>query len=354
MSTRKKTVKAIAQQAAVQLEGKTSGYGLLLADLKQEIGRARVRAALAVNHELVTLYWSIGKHILTAQAAQGWGAKVIEQISADLQTEFPDMTGLSVRNILYMKQFAAAYPDEQITQQLAAQIPWFHNCTILDKVSDPAEREFYIRETIANGWSRNVLVHQIESKLYERQGKAVSNFQQTLPPPQSDLAQQLFKDPYTFDFLNLGAEFSERELEKELIHRVRDFLLEMGRGFAFVGSQYHLEVGGEDYYLDLLFYHLELRCFVVIDLKVGKFLPEYAGKMNFYLSAVDDLLKHEADAQSIGLILCKDKNRIIAEYAMRDINKPLAVAEYRLKSELPERLRDKLPDPQELERRLST
>ena len=224
---------------------------------------------------------------------------------------------------------------------------------LLDKVNDYDTRLWYAEKTVENGWSRSIVTFQIDSALHNRQGKAISNFSKTLPSPQSDLAQQLFKDPYTFDFLNLGKEFTERELEKALIDRVKDFMLEMGRGFAFVGNQYHLEVGDDDFSIDLLFYHLELRCFVVIDLKIGKFLPEYAGKMNFYLSAVDDLLKHETDSPSIGLILCKDKNRVIAEYAMRDLNKPMTVTEYHLKAELPEALRGKLPDPEEIERRLS-
>jgi len=253
-----------------------------------------------------------------------------------------------------MRKFAETYPDEQIVQQAAAQIPWFHNCVLLDKVKDSNEREWYLRKTIEQGWSRNILVHQIESQLYHRQGKAITNFEQTLPPVQSDLAQQILKDPYKFDFLSLGEEAQERDLEKALLKHIRDFLLELGVGFAFVGSQYHLEVGGEDFYLDLLFYHLHLRCFVVIDLKVGQFKPEFSGKMNFYVSAVDDLLRHPSDQPSIGIILCKTHNQTIVEYALRDLNKPIGVSTYQLRQALPEHLQGSLPTIEQLETELET
>jgi len=330
------------------------GYDDFLRDLKERIRSAQVRAVLAVNRELVLLYWQIGRDILTRQQQQGWGAKVIERLSADLRSSFPEMKGFSRTNLLYMRAFAEAYPDEQIVQQLAGQIPWFHNCTLLDKVKNPTERLWYIQQTTQHGWSRNVLIHQIESGLYHRQGKATTNFDRTLPQPQSELAQQLLKDPYNFDFLSLGKDALERDLERALIDHIRDFLLELGVGFAFVGSQYHLEVGGQDFYLDLLFYHLRLRCYVVVDLKMSDFQPEFSGKMNFYLSAADDLLRHPDDQPSIGIILCKSKNQAIAEYALRDLNKPIGVSAYQLQSALPEQLKNSLPTIEELEDVLET
>jgi predicted nuclease of restriction endonuclease-like (RecB) superfamily len=305
-------------------------YRDLLASLKNQIRTARVRTALAVNRELVLLYWRVGKEILTRQRQEGWGTRVIERLAVDLRAEFPDMQGLSPRNLKYMRSFAEAWTDESIVQAPLAQLPWYHNLALLEKVKSSLERLWYARQTIQNGWSRNILVMQIESGLYRRQGSAITNFQATLPQPDSDLAQQLIKDPYTFDFLTLAQDTRERELECELVTHLRDFLLELGAGFAFVGSQVPLEAGGEDFRVDLLFYHLKLRCFVVIDLKMGPFKPEYAGKMNFYLAVVDDLMRHPEDKPSIGLILCKAKNRVIAEYALRNIATPLGVSEFKL------------------------
>jgi predicted nuclease of restriction endonuclease-like (RecB) superfamily len=284
------------------LTKRPEGYEEFLRDLKQRIRTAQVRAVLAVNRELVLLYWQIGREILERQDLAGWGAKIIESLAADLHHEFPEVKGFSPRNLKYMRALAEAYPDSAFVQHVVAQIPWGHNVRILDGTRDRVEREWYIRQTIQNGWSRNVLVLQIESGLYRRQGKAQTNFTATLPAPQSDLAQQVLKDPYNFDFLMLAADARERELESGLLEHLRKFLLELGVGFAFVGSQYPLEVGGEDFRIDLLFYHLKLRCFVVIDLKMGASQPEYAGKMNFYLSAVDDLLRHPADQPSIGVV----------------------------------------------------
>lgn len=251
-----------------------------------------------------------------------------------------------------MRALAEAYPTESFVQEVLAQITWYPNITLLDKIKNPEEREFYVRKTIEHGWSRNVLVHQIESDLYHRQGKAIANFDRTLPAPQSELAQQILKDPYNFDFLSISEKVQERELEQALIQHLREFLLELGVGFAFVGSQYHLEVGCEDFYIDLLFYHLHLRCYVVIELKVCEFQPEFAGKMNFYLSAIDDLLRHEGDRPSIGLILCKTRNRIIVEYALRDTLKPMGVAAYLITASLPEHLKGSLPTVEELEREM--
>jgi predicted nuclease of restriction endonuclease-like (RecB) superfamily len=327
-------------------------YDHFLADLKERIRAAQVKAALAVNRELVLLYWEIGRDILARQSEQGWGAKVIDRLARDLQSAFPGVKGFSSRNLKYMRALAAAYPDEQFVQQVAAQMPWFHNCVILDKIRDPAECQWYIHKTIEHGWSRNVLVHQIDSGLYARQGKAQTNFTRTLPPSQSDLAQEILKDPYNFDFLTLGEDAHERDLERGLLDHIRSFLLELGVGFAFVGSQYHLEVGGQDFYIDLLFYHLKLRCFVVIDLKMTAFEPEFAGKMNFYLSAVDDLLRHSQDDPSIGLILCKSRNSVIVEYALRDTGKPIGISAYELTRSLPEGLQGSLPTIEELESEL--
>lgn len=327
-------------------------YTELLKDIKERIRGAQVRAVLSANREMVLLYWQIGSVILNRQAAEKWGAKVIDRLAADLRADFPEMKGFSPRNLKYMRAFAQAFPNEQFVQQLAAQIPWFHNCTILDKLSDAVEREWYIRKTIEHGWSRPVLVHQIESGLYRRQGKAITNFDRTLPAQQSELAHQALKDPYLFDFLNLAEEAEERDFERGLMEHIRKFLLELGVGFAFVGSQYHLEVGNRDFYPDLLFYHLRLRCYVVIDLKTGEFQPEYAGKMNFYLSAVDDLLRHKDDQPSIGIILCKAKTKVIVEYALRDTRKPIGVSGYKLTESLPKKLQGKLPTIEELEKEL--
>ena len=259
----------------------SDGYADLLRDVKERVRSAQRRAAAAVNSQLVLLYWSIGRLILARQDRQGWGAKVIERLSEDLRREFPDMKGLSARNLRYMRAFAEAWPDEAIVQQVVAKLPWGHNVRLLDYANTPSEREWYARAAIENGWSRNVLVHQIESGLYARQGKAVTNFRRALRAPESDLAAQMLKDPYNFDFLTLADDARERDLQRGLLQHLRDFLLELGVGFAFVGSQVHIEVGGEDYYLDLLFCHLRLRRFVVVELKLGSFQPEFTGKLNF-------------------------------------------------------------------------
>lgn len=325
------------------------GYEEFLRDLKTRIRQAQLRAALAVNRELIVLYWQIGRDILERQKKAGWGTKVIDRLADDLHASLPDTQGFSSRNLKYMRALAEAWPDEAIVQQLVAQIPWGHNVRILDMVKDASERQWYIHQTMENGWSRNVLVHQIESGLYHRQGKALTNFNATLPPLQSDLAEQVLKDPYNFEFLTIAGDAREKELEAGLLEHLRKFLLELGVGFAFVGSQYHLEVGGEDFRIDLLFYHLKLRCYIVIDLKTGAFKPEYAGKMNFYLSAVDDLLRHSDDHRSIGIILCKSKNATVAEYALRDTTKPIGVSDYRVTESLPADLKASLPTVEQLE-----
>lgn len=329
-------------------------YANLLAELKQRIREERLRVVMTANAAMVLLYWDIGCAILDRQQHEGWGAKVIDRLSADLRREFPDMQGLSPRNLKYMRAFAAAWPDRQIVQQVAAQIPWFHNCVLLDKVADPEARLWYAHKAREEGWSRNILVMQIERRLYERQGKAVTNFSATLPPADSDMAEQVFKDPYLFDFLGTAEPRREREVEQALVDHIQRFLLELGSGFAFVGRQVLLEVGDRDFYVDLLFYHLKLRCFVVVELKAGPFDPAYVGQMNLYLSAVDDLMRHPDDKPTIGLLLCKGKDRLVVEYALRDVHKPIGVAEWetRLVETLPEELKGSLPTVKELEAEL--
>ncbi len=327
----------------------TLGYPALLEDLKSRIRTAQIRAITAVNRELVLLYWAIGRRILENQRLEGWGAKVIDRLSQDLRQAFPEMTGFSTRNLKYMRAFAAAWPDETFVQEGLAQIPWYHHITLLDKVKDAAAREFYVRQTLAHGWSRAVLVHQIESLLHRRKGKALNNFDRVLPAPQSDLARETLKDPYIFDFLNLGDDVQERDLHRGLIEQVSRFLLELGAGFALVGTQFRLAVDGRDFFLDLLFYHLHLRCYVVVELKVADFEPEHAGKMSFYLSAVDNLIRRPGDQPTIGLILCKTKHSLVAEYTLQGQQKPIGVASYRL---MPNHLRATLPSPKELETHL--
>jgi predicted nuclease of restriction endonuclease-like (RecB) superfamily len=329
-----------------------SGYDIVLKGLKEKIQNARMKAILAVNHELIYLYWEIGKQILVQEQEKGWGAKVVDQLAVDLRKAFPEIKGFSARNLRYMKAFADAYPDSAILQAGPAKLTWYHNCTLLDKIKIDEERQWYAVETIKNGWTRDVLVHQIESGLYKRQGAAITNFGTTLPKPQSELAHQILKDPYNFEFLNLSQESLERDLEQALLGKLKDFLLELGSGFAFVGSQYHLEVGGQDFFLDLLFYHYKMRCFVVVDLKITEFKPEYAGKMGFYLSVVDDLLRHPDDQPTIGLILCKTKNSVIAEYTLRSNQSPMGVSEYKLAEQLPEQVRTILPAIATIEKEL--
>lgn len=393
----KRTQKPVSAAAAVP-----AGYGPLLAELKSRVRTAQVKAALSVNAHLVWLYWQMGHRIAQQQAKEGWGAGVIPRLAADLHAEFPELKGFSERNLKRMIAFYREYPDvfpivppgtsqsqeiEFVPQPsallnsspqpqtqgaivpmpsaqldaagtlppLVARLPWFHHVRLMEKVKDRAVRIWYMQRAIEHGWSYAVLTVQIEAQAHKRAGKAVTNFAQTLPPAQSDLAQQVLKDPYTFDFLTLSLEARERELEQGLTAHIQKFLVELGVGFAFVGRQVHLEIGGEDYYLDLLFYHLKLRCFVVIDLKMEGFKPEFAGKMNFYLTAVDEQLRHATDQPTIGLLLCKEKNRLTVEYALRDVKKPIGVAEWktRLVESLPKQLRGALPSVADLERGLT-
>lgn len=328
------------------------GYADWLAELKNRIHSAQQRATLAVNRELVLLYWRIGRDILTRQAEQGWGAKVIDRLAHDLRNAFPDMKGFSPRNLKYMRSFAEAWPVAEFVQEVLAQLPWYHQLALLDKLKTSDERRWYAQKAIDHNWSRNVLVMQIESRLLERQGKAVTNFEQRLPEPLSDLARESLKDPYRFDFLGLTDEAQEREVESALVQHVTQFLLELGAGFAFVGRQVLLNVGGDEFFIDLLFYHLRLRCYVVIELKSGKFRPEHLGQLGFYLTAVDAQVKNEQDNPTIGLLLCKSKNKVVAEYALRDNAQPLGIAEYKLLESLPEPLQTSLPSIEQIEREL--
>ncbi len=333
---------------------KNREYIQLLNEIKTKVRSAQIKAATYVNKELIRLYWEIGKSIADKQKQSIWGDSIVDMLAKDLRKEFPNMKGFSRANLFGIRQWYLFYShmDDKV-QQLVGQLPWGHNIAIVNKIKDPEEAIFYLNESIRNNWSRNVLIHQIEGELYERGGKTTHNFGITLPAPQSDLARQTLKDPYVFDFLSLGEEAQEREIEKELTKHITKFLLELGAGFSFVGSQYPLEISNQDYYIDLLFYHLKLRCFVIIELKTGEFKPEYAGKLNFYLSAADNLLKHKEDNPSIGIILCKTRDKVIAEYALRDMSKPIGVSEYKIVRSIPEKLQTSLPTIDELEAELS-
>ncbi len=327
-------------------------YKDLIESLKTEIRQARLKAHLAVNSELILLYWNIGCKIIQQKEREGWGAKVIKQIAQDLRTAFPGMRGFSERNLVYMQTFAKSYPDFQFTQELPARITWYHNTTILDKVSNSEQRAWYIQSTIEHGWSRNILVHQIETNLYERQGQSLNNFKNTLPSAQSELAQQILKNPYNLEFLSINDETKERDLEKALLNKLKDFLLELGSGFAFLGNQYHVELEGQDFYMDLLFYHVKLKSYLVIELKNSVFKPEYAGKLNFYLNLVDRRIKDDQDNPTIGLLLCKEKGNLVVEYAIEGISKPMGVLEYNVTRTLPKELEEQLPNLEEISRRL--
>jgi predicted nuclease of restriction endonuclease-like (RecB) superfamily len=327
-------------------------YRHWLAELKQRVERARQRAAASVNRELVALYWQIGRDIIDRQQKQGWGAGVVERLARDLKAAFPDMRGFSPRNLKYMRALAQAFPQPEFVQQPVAQLPWSHVVTLLDKLDNPAQRLWYAEKSLEHGWSRSVLTMQIETAAHARTGKAVTNFADRLPPAQSDLARDVLKDPYIFDFLGLTESAQERDIERALTQHITRFLLELGAGFAFVGRQYRLEVGGDEFFLDLLFYHLKLRCYVVVELKTTPFKPEYAGQLNFYLSAVDAQVKTQEDQPTIGLLLCKEKNRLVAEYALRGIAKPMGVSEYQLMREVPESFETDLPTIDQIEAEL--
>ena len=327
-----------------------TGYVAWLANLKVKIRETRLRTALAVNSELIMLYWQIGREILSRQDRDGWGTKVVDRLSIDLRTEFPESRGFSPANLRFMKAFAEAWPDPAICEQLVSKLPWGQNIKLLS-VRDPDARLWYARAALEHGWSRAVLAIQIDTKAHARQGQALTNFGRVLPPETSDLAQQILKDPYHFDFLNLGQPLQERDVERGLITRVKDLLLELGKGFSFISNQHHLEVGGQDFYVDLLFYHRKLRCLIAVDLKAGPFRPEHAGKMNFYLAALDDLEREPGDNPSIGLILCREHNRVVVEYALRGVDTPIGVSRYQLMlaEALPAELAAALPSTGELE-----
>lgn len=326
-------------------------YAPLLAELKERVRAAQLKATLSVNREMLLLYWHIGRRLLESQRQQGWGTGVVQRLSKDLRSEFPDMSGFSPTNLRYMRVFAEAWSEESIHQTVSGELPWSHNIILLARLKDPAQRLWYGQRAVEYGWSCNILELQIATRLHEREGKAVTNFARTLPPPQSDLAQQMLKDPYTFDFLTIAGKAKEKELEKGLIDHVQQMLLELGFGFAFVGRQVRFTVDGKDFTIDLLFYHLKLRCFVVIDLKAGAFEPEHVGKLNFHLSLVDDRLRHPTDGPTIGLVLACEKSRRIVEYALRDLAKPIGVAEWRtrLVDSLPPELENALPTLEEIE-----
>jgi predicted nuclease of restriction endonuclease-like (RecB) superfamily len=337
---------------AIALTPTPAGYSDWLAELKTRIHSAQQRATLAVNRELVLLYWQIGRDILVRQAEQGWGAKVIDRLAHDLRTAFPTMKGFSPRNLKYMRAFAEAWPDTEFVQAVLAQLPWYHQLALLDKLRSPETRRWYAVKAIEHNWSRNVLAMQIETRLHERSGMAVTNFETSLPKPQSDLALESIKDPYRFDFLGLTDEAQEREVEHALVKHVTEFLLELGAGFAFVGRQVLLDVGGDEFFIDLLFYHLKLRCYVVIELKAGKFKPEHLGQLGFYLTAIDRQVKSEHDNPTVGLLLCKSKNKVVAEYALGDTTQPMGIAEYKLLESLPAELQTSLPSIEQIEREL--
>ena len=327
-------------------------YADWLADIKTRVVAARQRAALAANAELIQLYWQIGHDILQRQQSAHWGEKVLDRLANDLRAAFPEMKGFSSRNLKYMRYFAEHCPRQAFGQQPAAQLPWFHVVILLTKLPATEAREWYAKQAIGGGWSRTTLELNIRNRLHERQGQAVTNFDARLPAPHSELAHETLKDPYLFDFLGLGNEAHEREIENALVRHITKFLLELGSGFAFIGRQFRLEVEGDEFFIDLLFYHTRLKCYVVVELKAMAFKPEHAGQLNFYLSAVDRQVKAPDDKPTIGLLLCKTKKRTVAEYALSDIDKPIGVAEYQLVRALPEPLITSLPTVEELESEL--
>lgn len=351
---------------------KNDDYISFIKQIKSRIQSSQIKAAISVNQEMLKLYWFIGSEIVKKQETANWGDGLLKQISDDLQKEFPEMKGFSVTNIKYMKNWFLFWRispqvvddlNNENRQQLVAQlenggisaifqIPWGHNREIITKIKNSTEALFYVNKTIENNWSRNVLVHQIESQLYERHGKAITNFESRLPAAQSDLAKEVLKDPYNFDFLTIHEKYNEKELEKELVSDITDFLLELGSGFSYIGKQYKITVDNEDFYIDLLFYHVKLHSFVVIELKTVKFKPEFAGKLNFYVSAVDDLIKSDLDNPTIGILICKEKSKTIVEYALKDVNKPIGVSEYELTRHLPEKYKNALPTIEEIEKEI--
>jgi len=355
----------------------SSDYKDWLISLKTKIRQVQLKALVAVNRELLWFYWQLGADLVNKQKKSSWGEGFLKHLSQDLMAEFPEIKGFSQTNLKLIRQWYQFYssnislseinntqPNSLISQQAVDQIkenqnfsifniPWGHNIAIVSKCQTIDEALFYVNNTVNHNWSRSVLIHQIESGLWFREGKAISNFSRTLPTPQSDLAQQMIKDPYVFDFLTLSADYNERELESGLIEHITKFLLELGSGFAYLGRQVPIKVGERDFYLDLLFYHVRLHCYVVIELKTGEFEPEHAGKLNFYLKAVDELIKSKEDQPTIGILLCKNKDKLVAEYALSDIHKPIGVSEYQLTQSLPDNLKSSLPSVEEIEAEVS-
>ncbi len=340
------------RRAVAALTEAHEGYTSWLSELKSRISEGRRRAAVAVNTELVQLYWEIGNSILEKQKTQKWGSGVIDKLGHDLRTAFPEMHGFSRANLMYMRAFAEAWPDEAILQQPVGQLSWGANIVLLTKVKTAKARRFYAAQALEHGWSRSVLMHQIESQLLERTGKAATNFDRHLPEPHATQATAALKDPYHFDFLGVGTEADERAIETALTSQITTFLLELGAGFAFVGRQVHVEVGGDDFHIDLLFYHLGLRCYVVVELKATEFKPDHTGQLGFYLSAVDAQIRNDLDNPTIGLLLCKTKNRMVVEYALLAAKNPIGVAEYQLVQSLPKQLKSSLPSTEQIEREL--
>lgn len=331
-------------------------YRNFLTGIKDRLKKAQIRAALAANSELIKFYWELGTNLLEKQKTQKWGEHFLEQFSHDIQQAFPQMQGLSVRNLQRMKQFATLYPDLSITTQAVSQLPWGHITRLMQMVKNSIERDWYAQQAIKNGWSRSVMEMQVESGLYERQGitsNKTTNYHELLPAIQSDLARDILKDPYNFDFLTVADEAHERDIENALVTHVRDFLIELGQGFAFVGSQVPLSIDDQEFFIDLLFYHLHLRCFVVIELKANNFKPEHTGQLGFYLAAVDDLMKKESDNPTIGILLCKSKSKIVAEYALRTMKAPIGISEYTLSKALPKELKSSLPTVEQIEMELN-
>ena len=339
---------------APNLSEMSDSYMQFIEKIKEQIRTQRISVVMKANSSMICLYWTIGKAILEKQEEEGWGAKVIDRMAEDLKEAFPDMSGFSPRNIKYMRKFALCWPDYEIVQRVVAQIPWRTNRTLLDKLDTAESRRWYAQKVIENGWSSTILELQIQNKLMERAGKTVNNFPAALPPLDSDMANQVFKDPYLFDFLGTDMPRREVEIERQLIEHIQNFLLELGQGFAFVGRQVHMEVGDQDYYIDLLFYHLKLRCYVVIELKTCDFEPGFIGQLNMYQNVVDDILRHPDDKPTIGLLLVKGKNKTVVEYSLAGYQNPIGVAEWKnqIARALPEELKSSLPTVEEIEKEL--
>lgn len=351
-----KNIRGVILTVASNSSEKSDNYLQFIEEIKNEIRRQRVSVVLNANSSMICLYWNIGKAILEKQEKEGWGAKVIDQMAKDLKDTFPDMSGFSPRNIKYMRKFAECWPNYEIVQRVVAQIPWRTNIKLLDKVDNEESRLWYAHKTIENGWSSTVLELQIQNGLMERSGKSVNNFEVALPPADSDMANQIFKDPYLFDFLGTDVPRREVEIEGKLTEHIQKFLLELGQGFAFVGRQVHLEVGGQDFYIDLLFYHLKLRCYVVIELKACDFEPGFISQLIMYQNAVNDILRHPDDKPTIGLLLVKNKNETVVEYSLTGYQNPIGVAEWksRIEKSLPAELRSSLPSIEEIEKELDS